>query len=298
LRDDEVRRFLSASVESTSILNEVVEDIEMPDLEAKVFLNRSKVDAEKIKLTTSAKMQLESLVRAIAAMYRPNLFHNFEHASHVARSLSVLLARVTALEQQTPPWGGGENSCSNHTSIKYFDDGNDDFMKALSHHNRTFGISSDPLTQLSMMFAALIHGIDHPGVSTVQLDLEGSPLLDKFQGGRCVVQQNAIYRVWKLFAHDNFRDLRNTICPILQELRRFRQILVTAVMATDLEDARFKELRQARWQLTFSSESLEGIRRGSNETLYNKDDFDRKATIVMEHLMQASVVAHSMQHWQ
>ena len=35
----------------------------------------------------------------------------------------------------------------------------------------------------------------------------------------------------------------------------------------------------------------------STEKVSNRDDINRKATIVIEHLIQASDVAHTMQHW-
>lgn len=40
----------------------------------------------------------------------------------------------------------------------------------LSHlHSYTYGITSDPLTNFTCVFAGLIHDVDHPGVSNLQL---------------------------------------------------------------------------------------------------------------------------------
>ena len=61
---------------------------------------------------------------------------------------------------------------------------------------------------------------------------------------------------------------------------RFRTGMVNTVVATDIMDKDLKELRNARWEKAFS-----------------KDAIDRKATTVIEHLNQASNVAHKMQHW-
>lgn len=47
-------------------------------------------------------------------------------------------------------------------------------------------------------------------------------------------------------------------------------------------------LRNARWDKAFSETPQEEIPR---------DTVNRKATIVIEHLIQASDVAHTMQHW-
>ena len=58
-------------------------------------------------------------------------------------------------------------------------------------------------------------------------------------------------------------------------------------MATDIFDKELGELRKNRWAKAFSTEHDE----------YDPDDEHRKATIVIEHIMQASDVAHTMQHW-
>jgi 3'5'-cyclic nucleotide phosphodiesterase len=48
-------------------------------------------------------------------------------------------------------------------------------------------------------------------------------------------------------------------------------------------------LRNARWDRAFKKDGA--------ATSSEKDSRDRKATIVIEHLIQASDVAHTMQHW-
>merc|ERR1712151_82312 len=61
-------------------------------------------------------------------------------------------------------------------------------------------------------------------------------------------------------------------------------------MATDIIDKDLGAARKARWNKAFA----EGYTRNESETA---DDVNRKATIVIEHLIQASDVAHTMQHW-
>jgi hypothetical protein len=52
-------------------------------------------------------------------------------------------------------------------------------------------------------------------------------------------------------------------------------------------DKDLKQLRNARWEKAFAP--------NCDET--DKEQINRKATIVIEHLIQASDVAHTMQHW-
>jgi 3'5'-cyclic nucleotide phosphodiesterase len=57
-------------------------------------------------------------------------------------------------------------------------------------------------------------------------------------------------------------------------------------MATDIVDKDLKNLRNARWDKAFKDVEDDP-----------EKDVNRKATIVIEHLIQASDVAHTMQHW-
>jgi hypothetical protein len=91
---------------------------------------------------------------------------------------------------------------------------------------------------------------------------------------------------------DSFADLRKTIYTTDAERRRFRQLVVNVVLATDIVDQQLKQLRNARWEKAFSKKDGDKCL----ETL-SHDDVNRKATIVLEHLIQASDVAHTMQHW-
>lgn len=112
---------------------------------------------------------------------------------------------------------------------------------------------------------------------------------------------------------DNFKELRNFICATDEEKKRFRQLVVNGkiqipcflspllktllrtvphlfrfssslvVLATDICDAELKKLRNGRWAKAFSGEvatTPEEVTAAVN----------RKATIILEHLIQASDV--------
>lgn len=84
-----------------------------------------------------------------------------------------------------------------------------------------------------------------------------------------------------------FYDLRRAIYADDTELKRFRQVIVNSVLSTDMEDIELKYLRMTRWEKTFSSGTYH----------VTPEDINRKATIVLEHLMQASDIFHTMQPW-
>ena len=85
-----------------------------------------------------------------------------------------------------------------------------------------------------------------------------------------------------------FYDLRRCIYTDPNELQRFRQLMTNTVLATDIFDKELGALRKHRWETAFNQED--------NQTM-EQEDINRKATIVIEHLIQASDVAHTMQHW-
>ena len=62
-------------------------------------------------------------------------------------------------------------------------------------------------------------------------------------------------------------------------------------MSTDIVDKDLKALRNGRWDKAFKKEH-----RSNNDN--KRDAVNRKATIVIEHIIQASDISHTMQHWQ
>ena len=57
-------------------------------------------------------------------------------------------------------------------------------------------------------------------------------------------------------------------------------------------DKDLKTLRNDRWAKAFAEDSS-----APKDIATRKESVDRKATIVIEHLIQASDIAHTMQHW-
>ncbi len=156
-----------------------------------------------------------------------------------------------------------------------------------SLHDHTYGITSDPLTRFAVVFSALIHDVDHMGVSNIQLVKEEDPVAVLYKN-KSIAEQNSIDIAWDLLMEPRFDNLRRQIYTTESEFHRFRQLVINTVLATDIMDKDLKELRNKRWANAFSEQQQnESSRRGIN----------RKATIVIEHLIQASDVAHTMQHW-
>jgi class 3 adenylate cyclase len=255
-------------IEGNTVLDEVKEIIALPEFDAKAAIRQDTPDS--IALGPEVCLQLHEYVSHIAAMYQDNPFHNFEHASHVTMSVVKLLSRIVAPSEVVAKNEGKKKTV---------------FASRL--HDHTYGITSDPLTQFACVFSALIHDVDHSGVPNAQLVKENSKIA-AFYKGKSVAEQNSIDLAWDLLMDYSFNELRSIIYTTTAEKSRFRQLVVNSVMATDIMDKGLKQLRNARWESAFSGKLSE-----EDAT----DTTNRKATIVIEHLIQASDVAHTMQHW-
>ena len=161
--------------------------------------------------------------------------------------------------------------------------------EAITSHDlyeHTYGIGTDPLTQFAIVFSALIHDVGHVGVPNFVLAEENPDLAERYVQ-KSIAEQHSVTVAWDLLMQPHFRNLRSYIYTTEEECVRFRQLLVNMVMATDIFDPDLKALRASRWEMAFGDEA------GTDVAL----NIDRKATIVIEHVIQASDVSHTMQHW-
>ena len=160
-----------------------------------------------------------------------------------------------------------------------------------SVHDHTYGITSDPLTSFAVILAALLHDVDHQGVSNAQLVAENAVIAAVYKN-KSVAEQNSFSLGWSLLLEEEYTALRHTIYGTTAEFHRFKELLVNTILATDIMDKDLGTARKQRWQAAFSEQA----------PAVDPDDVtkneNRKATIVIEHLIQASDVAHTMQHWQ
>jgi len=159
-------------------------------------------------------------------------------------------------------------------------------------HAYTYGITSDPITQFAVAFSALIHDVDHPGVPNTSLVNENTETARLYKY-KSVAEQNSVDVAWDILGRSCYSDLRSCMYATEDEFRRFRQLVVNAVMATDVVDKELGLARKKRWEKAFS----EPTPMESGSTDDSATHANRKATIVIEHLMQASDVSHTMQHW-
>jgi hypothetical protein len=179
------------------------------------------------------------------------------------------------------------------------DYGTDNALSEL--HDYTYGITSDALAQFAVAFSTLIHDVDHRGVPNGQLAQEIPQLGDRYKN-TSVAEQNSVDLAWNLLMEPQFKDLQGCIFTDEAEVTRFRKYVVNLVIATDIFEKQMKQRRQERWTKAFAyenrTESSDTVTVTSVWTRQQEDEAaNMKATIVLEHIIQAADVSHTMQHW-
>jgi CheY-like chemotaxis protein len=245
-------------------LDEVVEVIKLPKFDAEACSAPINLGTE---ISPVVAQQLRDVVLTIANTYLDNPFHNFEHACHVTMSVEKFITRIVTPDiDEKRIIANPDKSLEGRASIL---------------HDYTHGINSDPLTLFAIVFSALIHDTDHRGVSNVQLCKESESMAALYKS-KSVAEQNSLDIAWAVLMSEEFEELRATLFATRADLLRFRQMIVNIVLATDIFDKELNDLRKSRWDRAFGDDKV---------------DHDLRATIVIEHIMQASDVSHTMQHW-
>jgi len=155
------------------------------------------------------------------------------------------------------------------------------------YNDHTLGIIADPSTKFACIFAALVHSVGHVGIPNERLMAERPELVEVY-GDKSVGEQNSFDLAFTLLMDEKYSALRSTIYTSKSEKEHFRQLVVNCIMATDTDDKELRDIRNDRWNKAFNNNAVQEK---------SREAVNRKATIVIEHLIQASDVAHTMQHW-
>jgi hypothetical protein len=165
----------------------------MPNFDERAF----RLSIEPLELEPVVVKQLRNFVDVVCSMYHDNPFHNFEHASHVAMSVTKLLSRIVAprfsganIRNSTKIWESfvlmvASLEAMNWKQLKVKIDPSQTmlgpriqqlFQDQAQLHDHTYGITSDPLTQFAVVLSALVHDVDHGGVPNFLLVKENEAL--------------------------------------------------------------------------------------------------------------------------
>jgi len=118
--------------------------------------------------------ELCQFVSRIASLYRDNGYHSLQHATHVTTSFNKLITLLIDNDRKKNEGREAPFMRAYTAPVLGVESGN--FFGECPYSTTSFGIGNDPLLHFAMVFAALVHDVDHRGVSNRQLVIEGDEL--------------------------------------------------------------------------------------------------------------------------
>ncbi|CAB9511817.1 Receptor-type guanylate cyclase gcy [Seminavis robusta] len=219
-----------------SLVNHVAESIPFASYEEGL----EQEDPSKVILGRKVVAQVREYVEECASLYNDVAFHNYEHASHVVLSANNLLGQII-----TPDQGGFQKLETN---------ANGGSKISREFHDRTYGISCDPLMHFAAVQAAMIHDVAHLGVTNKQLMKINKEMAARYDG-KSIAEQHSLVLSMHVFANDKYKDLREMLLANdPEETKRYYKFMISSVLATDIADQELKGIRQMRWDDAFEDE--------------------------------------------
>lgn len=210
--------------------------------------------------------QVRDYVRRILGKYNGVYYHNFEHAYHVTLSCNKLLDMIL---------NESDNSTDRHGRRHEF-----------KFRSKTYGLKSDPLMQLALVFSALIHDLEHRGVPNRQLVLESDDLAILYND-QSVAEQRSLAVAFSELMKEEFTFLRNVMFDTPEEYRRFRQAVVNLVLSTDVASPERTQLTKSKWTEAFGP-TQESLDRKSRRAVFVASKVPAKTKTSTGHLSSTS----------
>lgn len=111
--------------------------------------------------------------------------------------------------------------------------------------------------------------------------------------GRSVAEQNSLTIGWGLLMREEHQALRRAIYRTESDLCRFREYLVHAILLTDIVNKDLQTKRKERWNEVFGDGDCRIVPMDTNDPVKRNS----RKTALLELVIQASDVSHTMQHW-
>ncbi|KAL3943527.1 MAG: hypothetical protein SGBAC_002384 [Bacillariaceae sp.] len=177
-------------------------------------------------VTQQVMDQVKLYVGRMLENYQRVPYHNLEHCYHVSISVNKVMDMI--LEPLS----------------KYDPDSID------NPPPDTYGFKDDPLMQMAMMFAALVHDVHHQGIPNRQLANEDDELAVLYND-TAIAEQNSLCYSFSELLKPRYKEFREAVFPHDQDYRRFRKAVVNLVLCTDIADPERSQLTKSKWKEAF-----------------------------------------------
>ena len=187
-------------------------------------------------ITEQVVFQLETYARSILSGYKDVPYHNREHAFHVMLSANKLIDLMIQEE-----------------------------------NTNLFGLRQDPLMLFGLVFAALIHDVEHQGVPNRQLVVEDDELAVMYND-QSIAENRSLSIGFAELLKDDYKDLRQVLFFSGKESSylRFRTKVVDLVLTTDIASTVRMQIAKSKWKEAFGAISTTKgsiVRQNSSDTM-------------------------------
>uniref|UniRef100_A0A7R9WN34 PDEase domain-containing protein n=1 Tax=Pseudictyota dubia TaxID=2749911 RepID=A0A7R9WN34_9STRA len=114
----------------------------------------------------------------------------------------------------------------------------------------TFDIATDPLTKFAIVYAALVHDVDHQGVPNRQLVAEGDDLALLYND-KSVAEQHSLKVAFQTLMQPRFATFRHELIPTSNDQFTFRTLVIELVLCTDIASPERMQLAKSKWVEAF-----------------------------------------------
>mmetsp|Transcript_9480 Transcript_9480/g.14642 ORF Transcript_9480/g.14642 Transcript_9480/m.14642 type:complete len:686 (+) Transcript_9480:171-2228(+) len=219
--------------------------------------------------------RLRTFINRILTTYKDVHYHNFEHAYHVTISYNKLLDMMLV---KSPT----KKDVKAANFIIHGDSDTSIIKPTSATARKTYGLKEDPLAVLAGLFSALVHDVEHRGVSNRQLVMENDELALLYND-QSVAEQRSLAVAFSELMKDEFKNLRDAIFESPDDYRRFRRTVIDLVLATDIASPERTQLVKSKWKEAFgeTKESIERkIRKGSNCSVKQSLNLSNKSLLI------------------
>lgn len=198
--------------------------------------------------------QLYDFVYKILEMYRSVPYHNREHAFHVTVSAHKLLDLLL---------------CDFDWTLTIN-------LEPIKKPNRpSYGIKNDAIVQMAFLFSALVHDVDHTGISNRQLAVESDDLALMYND-QSVAEQRSLSVAFSLFRAASYEKLRALLFQQTEYIK-FRKTVIDLVLCTDIASPERVQIVKSKWKEAFGdvrhNKHTTNLSRSIQATMF--DSFDR-----------------------
>ena len=155
-------------------------------------------------------------------------------------------------------------------------------------HRKTFGLKKDPLAQLALLFSALIHDVEHKGVSNRQLVLESEDLALLYND-QSVAEQRSLAVAFAELNQNVYEPLRHVLFPEPDDYRRFRKIVINLVLSTDIASPERTQLVKSKWKEAFGDTQEALARKQQKQQLQQQKQQQQQQQQQQEDMSRRSV---------